>query len=516
MAKKRISISIFQIFIALIIIISIIIITIVVKKNVDFEQIGVSEELEKDFSGSGTKEEPYKIENIEDLVKLSEKVNSGKSYSNQYFELTNKLDFQSDESYANANNKYGDLNRDGKIEPIKTELTTSNGFQAIGNTEEHPFEGTFNGNNKTIKNLLISVNSENENIMAGLFGNNKGTILNIKVIGNITVNENLENKKIYIGMISAKNEGILQVCNTEGEIKAINNGANNIIQAAGIVAENMGKISDSASNVNITASQLKAGITAKNTVVDGIENSGTVINCTNIGSIKETIGSDCYTAGIVAENEKGNITSCNNNGAVEGRKVGGIAGISTGSIIACQNTGNISNPKEESTDTELAGGIVGVLDTATVENCKNTGDILGLTNVGGIAGENKGSISQCRNEGNISKINGVIGKNVNLGGIIGTNSPTAKLTNSKNYGGVSAETDNLVNMGGICGLLYNTAVIESCENNGGLNGAAKVITPNEDTSINCTACVNNSGGSAENTDFGELNIGIIYGKFKEK
>ena len=67
---------------------------------------------------------------------------------------------------------------------------------------------------------------------------------------------NLENKKIYIGMISAKNEGILQVCNTEGEIKAINNGANNIIQAAGIVAENMGKISDSASNVQFSAIRL--------------------------------------------------------------------------------------------------------------------------------------------------------------------------------------------------------------------------------------------------------------------
>ena len=48
MARKRISISVFQIFIALLIIIAIITIVIVVKKNVNFEQIGVSKELEKE------------------------------------------------------------------------------------------------------------------------------------------------------------------------------------------------------------------------------------------------------------------------------------------------------------------------------------------------------------------------------------------------------------------------------------------------------------------------------------
>ena len=60
MARKRISISVFQIFIALLIIIVVVTIVIVVKKNVNFEQIGVSKELEKDFAGSGTKEDPYK------------------------------------------------------------------------------------------------------------------------------------------------------------------------------------------------------------------------------------------------------------------------------------------------------------------------------------------------------------------------------------------------------------------------------------------------------------------------
>lgn len=515
MKKKRVSISVFQIFIALLIIAVIIVAVLLIKKYVNFEQIGITKEL-GDFTGSGTVEDPYKIEKIEDLIKLSRNVNNGKSYSNEYFELTNKLDFHDDGDYNKPNGKYGDLNKDGKIETVKTELTTGNGFEPIGNSEKNPFEGIFKGNDKTIKNLFIFVNNEGEDIFAGFFGNNKGTISNLKVSGSITLNEDIKDKKVCIGMIAGKNSGIIQACNTEGEIKANNNFANNTIEISGITAENIGKITDSASSTNIEAKQIKAGIVAKNEVVTSIENSGEIINCTNAGKIKENSASEYYTAGIVAENNGGNITSCNNNGEIIGKYVGGIAGKTTGYIVACQNNGAISNVKSASDDTEVVGGIVGLLDTAKIENCKNTGNISGLTNVGGIAGDNKGIITQSRNEGNISKIDEVIGKTVNIGGIIGKNSPTAKLINSKNFGGVTATTDTFVNLGGICGILHNTSIIEKCENNGGLNGSAKIITPNEDINVRCISCVSNNGGNANTADFGELNIGIIYGKFEEK
>lgn len=414
MKKKKVSISVFQIFIALLVIVAIIVIIMLIKKNVNFSKN--TKEL-GEFTGSGTNNDPYKIENIEDLIKLSKNVNNGKSYSNQYFELTNKLDFQSDESYKEPNAQYGDLNNDGNAETIKKELTTGNGFKAIGDAEENPFEGIFNGNNKTIKNLTINVNNIEDKAFVGLFGINKGTISNVKIIGNVIVDDNLVNKQIYIGMVCAKNQGLIQACNAEGDITATINGENTTTEVAGIVAENSGKIIDTANSVNITANQLKAGIVAKNMVSENIENSGQIVNCTNTGNIKEDAGSDYYTAGIVADNDRGNITTCNNNGTITGKKVGGVAGISTGYIVACQNIGNISNVKETSSDSEVAGGIVGIIDTAIVENSKNTGMVSGLTNVGGIAGENKGTISKSKNEGNISKISETIGKNVNLGGI---------------------------------------------------------------------------------------------------
>ncbi len=514
MQKRRVSISVFQLLIAVLIIIAIIITIIIVRKNFNFQQIIIAKEL-GDFSGSGTLEDPYKIKKIEDLVRLAQNVNRGNSYSNKYFELVNKLDFQDDASYEKPNNKYGDINKDGNVETIKTELTTGRGFEAIGDSEVHPFEGIFKGNDNTIKNLLISVNGE-EKIFSGLFGNNKGTISNLKISGNITLDENVENKEIYIGMLIAKNEGLIQASTVEGNINAISQNKNNTIKVGGITAENTGKIVDTASNVNITASQLKAGISAKNLVVDHIEDSGEIINCTNNGNIKEDTASEHYTAGIVADNQGGNITSCTNNGEITGKNVGGIAGKTTGYIVACQNTGNISNVKVDSDNTETAGGIAGILDISKIENCKNTGNISGLTNVGGIVGENKGTIGQSRNEGKISKIEEVIAKTSNIGGVIGKNNPTAKLIDSKNFGEITSTTDTLVNLGGICGIFYNTSVIENCENNGRVSGSAKIITPNEDINEKCISCANNSGGIVNNADFGELNIGIIYGKFEEK
>lgn len=107
MKKKQITISVYQIFIALMVIIAIIVTVSIVKKHVP-KTNRIATGKASDFNGSGTSDDPYKIENIEDLLKLSENVNSGITYSNQYFELTNKLDFQSDESYKNPKAKYDD------------------------------------------------------------------------------------------------------------------------------------------------------------------------------------------------------------------------------------------------------------------------------------------------------------------------------------------------------------------------------------------------------------------------
>ena len=513
MKKRRVEISVFQLLIILLIIIAIVVTIVIVKKNVDFSNLGIKI-LKEEFVGTGTIDNPYRIEYIEDLVRLSENVNKGKSYKNKYFKVENNLDFKEDKSYKNPNSKFGDINNDGNKDSIKVELTTNSGFKSIGDNESNSFEGIFDGNGKTIKNLIIT-NKNNAESLVGLFGYNQGKIARVTIVGNITLENKIENEKIYAGMLCARNKGIIETCNIEGIIEEKEIIEKTITKVAGIVAENMGKIVNTVSNVNIISNQLKAGIVAENIILDDIENSAEIINCTNLGNIKENIPSDYYTGGIVAINDNGNITSCNNNGEIEGKKVGGIAGTSKGYIVACQNAGNIRNLEEDSNDEEIAGGIVGTLDSSIVENCKNIGNIEGLTNVGGIVGKNQGTISQCKNVANISKILENKANILNIGGIVGDFSQ-GKVTNSKNYGSIFSKVDNIVNLGGICGTLYKDSIIESSENHGELAGAGKTIISNEDLNKKCFNCISNNGGTAENADFGELNIGLIYGKYIEK
>lgn len=513
MKTRKVSISVFQIFIALLIIVAIIIGVVVIKKVVNNKEQSI-------FAGSGTLEDPYRIENVEDLVALAQSVNKGESYKDKYFSLLNKLDFLDDTCYKNIEGtSFGDINQDGKIETIKIELLS--GFTPIGGTylEDDSisvFEGVFNGNDKTIKNLTINISSAEQGAFIGLFGNNKGEISNLRIMGEINISESLENQTLYVGMVVGKNDGKIQTCKAEGTITANINDNNSYAGVAGIVGTNTGEISDSSSNVDIISNQLKAGITARNIKNENVTNSAKITNCTNTGDIKEETSTNNYTAGIVAENVNGNITSCTNDGDIQGKLVGGIIGKATDcNIAACQNNGDITNLKENSTNSEIAGGIVAILEKSIMENCKNTGAISGTTDVGGIAGTNNGSISQGRNEGNITKINETIASNVNLGGIAGSNYANGKILNSKNYGKISSSYDNLVTIGGIVGKQYNGALIDSCENNGSLIGEGKIITPNEDITTNCKNCINYAGGSAQTTEAGELHLGLIYGKFEE-
>ena len=91
------------------------------------------------WDGEGTQESPYQIKNASDLQQLATNVNDGTDYSNKYFK------------------QIADINMQGVA------------FTPIG-TADHPFNGKYDGNSKTITNLNVSGNYQ----YAGLFGFVKG------------------------------------------------------------------------------------------------------------------------------------------------------------------------------------------------------------------------------------------------------------------------------------------------------------------------------------------------------
>ena len=96
------------------------------------------------YSGDeGTAAKPYQIKTVEDLIKLSDDVNSGTTYSDEYFKVMNNIDFNDAV--------------DASLRPTTTwddATSTESNFSGIG-YYSHSFYGHFDGGGKTIKGIRI-------------------------------------------------------------------------------------------------------------------------------------------------------------------------------------------------------------------------------------------------------------------------------------------------------------------------------------------------------------------------
>ena len=144
----------------------------------------------------GSEEKPYEINCIEDLVAFSNmsngtgitlekgeavSVKNTNTFEGKYVVLTRDLNFRSKYSYDDyTRTDFGDLNEDGIIEDVKTELTKKDescvGFASIGQKEA--FKGIFEGNNNHIQNMYTK--------KYGLFSyTENATLMNLKISGEI-------------------------------------------------------------------------------------------------------------------------------------------------------------------------------------------------------------------------------------------------------------------------------------------------------------------------------------------
>ena len=351
------------------------------------------------ITGEGTKDKPYLIESIEDLVEFSNKVNTGTTYENQIVKLAVNLDFKSEESYADDKNKM-------------EELTTGTGFTSIGNVQKQ-FKGTFDGQNRTISNLYINV-AENFQGLFGYVGSN-GSIKNLTIS-----NANINCEADYIGTLAGCVYG-----GTIENIKVINGVVKGNRSVGGIVAI--------------------------------FQNKATIKNCTNssdvtANGILSTVDNQykAYVGGISAVCNNSTIMNCHNTGqidSIKGTSIGGITGTAhSDSIIeSCYNEGKIGDLIKKDNFNSI-GGIVGALVNARVSKCYNVGEISGRSGVCGIVGssgwDSTASIDNCYNMGVVTAIEG------DIGGItyIPSTTTDSEIKNCYNTGSIIVKetTDNYI------------------------------------------------------------------------
>ena len=134
---------------------------------------------------------------------------------------------------------------------------------------------------------------------------------------------------------------------------------------------------------------------------------------------------------------------------------------------------------------DYVGGVVGQ-NSGSVENCYNTGTVTGTYSyVGGVVGSNSDTVKNCYNTGNISgEISGETYSNTS-GGVVGYNDG-GRVENCYNTGAVNISGNiSLGTSGGVVG--GNGGTVENCYNTGDISGGGSggVVGVNISSVTNC-------------------------------
>lgn len=470
----------------------------------------------KRFSGAGDSEEdPFVIYDIYGLQAM-------KCNTTSYFKLNNNIDASSTSRW----NWNAGLSTHEGFFPVG--FTISEGMGEITN----PFEGHFDGNNRTISNLWIDRPSLS---YVALFGAAQGASFK---------DVNLENVHIRGLVMAASLGGWIQLssdtidnCTSSGDIIVLSSGAGGLIGvtlftnisncASSVNIEvnssdvvifggliglfDIGTLSNSTAsgNINATNNSFAGGLVGMaSTIYEG--GGATIEGCSASGNISCSYGGGGLvgTMGIPIPSDppgtpeaKGSIINSHATGNVIGATyIGGLVGYILGEngafIDGCYASGNVGGQ-----NAFLAGGLIGSngditgdepLAGAAVENSHSSGSVSGSLGVGGFAGVSLGQIGNgCYSTGAVT-MDATEGGSA-IGGFAGASADT--IENSYSTGTVNGQ-----NAGGFVG--WNMANITGCYSSGNIAGIggmdyiAGFVQQNDGGTI--TNCYSYSNLSGEN------------------
>ena len=340
------------------------------------------------LAGSGSSEDPYLIENINDFDVFA----GDPSYWAGGVHTTLAFDPNlAGRTYTNA--------------VIAPDTSTSSGFQGTS------FNGVFDGNDFTIINLTINTLGADDDYL-GLFGrtDSNSVIVNVgiencavggqvsdyigglvaKNLGTITdcyfsdyVRGGFESR--YVGGLAGYNSGIITNCYSTGQAK----GWTDSWWVGGLVGYNDGTITDCHSTCDVLAREQAYDI-------GGLvgRSNGMITHCFARGSVRGDGESADYVGGLVGRNAAP-IIGCYSTGDVVGGSwswfIGGLAGRNYSSITDSYSKSRVSG----SSYAGDVGGLVGI-NSGSIARCYSTGQVLCISYCGGSGGfcsSNSGTIT---------------------------------------------------------------------------------------------------------------------------
>ena len=243
--------------------------------------------------GSGTKEDPWRIENAEQLAYLAQQVNNGTDYERNHFLLVSDLDLSGKE------------------------------WTPIG-TYGNPFWGGFDGGGHTITGMTIT---GKEASYVGLFGECRNFTAASSYIKSVTVKGANISGKSFVGAIAGGGANISDCYSIENTIYASR-------CVGGVCGSLIGNISGCYNSSSVKGNSTAGGIMGSASY-EGRDGNGVVQYCYNIGAVTVS-QQDSSVGGITgASANRYNISNCLNCGKItgNGKNVGGIVGSTDSSYM---------------------------------------------------------------------------------------------------------------------------------------------------------------------------------------
>jgi hypothetical protein len=333
--------------------------------------------------------------------------------------------------------------------------------------------------------------------IGGLAGYNGGWVSNSYSTGVVSGNSNDYGSGVG-GLVGWNYGGIVSSSYATGAVT--NTGASNG-NGPGVGAligySNSGSISDSHSSGTVSGTGNSAG-----GLIGFNANGSSISNSYATGQVS---GNYLATGGLVGGNG-GTLTSSYATGTVTAsgaylHYIGGLVGANGGAISSSYAEGMVTG----SGHSEYAGGLVGVLSGGSITGSYATGVVQGIGNLGGLVGVVNGAytVSQSYATGNVS------GSGGNVGGLIGQNygsvissHAAGTVTGTSSVGGLIGE-----NRGALVSDAYATGAVTGL-GQGGDGFGGLIGTSNSGEIINSYATGNVIGG-VTSMDSGGL-VGKLY------
>jgi hypothetical protein len=386
--------------------------------------------------GSGTQQDPYRIQSLADFDEFAADPN----YWSSFTRLETDVNLAG-RTYSTA--------------VIAPDVKNANYW-----FDGTAFTGVFDGNDHKLINLTID-DAGSGNDYLGLFGYiGEGEVRNLCLEGGSVSGDGLVG-----GLVGENYGGSVSNCYSTSDV-------NGFFHVGGLAGANGdyyhpgGEIANCYSTGNVSGENYVGGLVGIN--FGSISNCYSTSSTSGDGSVGGLVGANGYSW----QHTGGAISNSYSIGDVSGTGwcVGGLVGDNEGTIFNCYSTSDVNGVSD-------VGGLVGLncvfycigdecyFSPAYIYNSYSTGDVNGMDGVGGLVGRNTdGAISNCYSTGDVngvSIVGGLVGQNGSFAGCISGPCPvsgyiynsysTSSLQGTSNIGGLVGYNE----LGGIEGSFWD-------------------------------------------------------------